>query len=229
MAPSTDAVEHLLREGIEARRIQFVGNVMVDALVRMLPRARARASNWVGTRALWWGRQVDRFALATFHRPGNVDNPETLGEIAAALTELSRDGLPVILPLHPRTVERVGYHGIRFGHRVSILPPLGYLDFLALMDTAVVVLTDSGGIQEETTYLGVPCVTVRPNTERPVTVTEGTNRLSHATREAIVAATRIALKERRRPLTIPALWDGRASGRIVAVLKAVDRPRKGEN
>ncbi len=211
--PSRDGDENLLREGVNPDRIRFVGNVMIDSLVRLLPKAHSR---WPALQA---SLVLDRFVVVTLHRPGNVDDGDSLVELIAALRELSHD-VPVVFPVHPRTRARLGSDGVA-GNGLRLIDPVGYLDFLALQANAGAVLTDSGGIQEETTYLGVPCVTARPNTERPVTLTHGTNRLVDCSREAVVSAVQEALGGRNgnRPSGPPELWDGRAAGRIADELR----------
>lgn len=219
LTPSRDGDENLLREGVDPARIRFVGNVMIDTLARLLPRARER---WPDLK-----RRLDapdRFALVTLHRPGNVDDPDVLAEIIAGLTEVSED-LPVLFPVHPRTRSRLKEFGIDpdDGGDIRLLDPLGYVDFLSLTVNTALVITDSGGIQEETTFLGTPCLTVRPNTERPVTVTQGTNQLVESRRDAIIAAAGKAL-DMAHPDAAPGrpeLWDGRTAPRIIdAVLAA---------
>jgi UDP-N-acetylglucosamine 2-epimerase (non-hydrolysing) len=200
---SSDADENLAAEGIPRERIRFVGNVMIDTLVRLLPRARAR-------RPLDGHRQqLDRFALVTLHRPSNVDDVARLLPLLETLAAISRD-LPVVFPIHPRTRESVRRAGFVFPDTMIVVEPLGYLDFLALEERAAVVVTDSGGVQEETTYLGVPCLTMRANTERPVTVTLGTNVLIGDDLDLLRKT--IAGPPKRG--SIPPLWDGRASERI---------------
>jgi UDP-N-acetylglucosamine 2-epimerase (non-hydrolysing) len=220
LTPSRDGDENLLREGIPPERIHFVGNVMIDTLVRLLPKAEAR---WPALRDQ---HGLDRYLLVTLHRPSNVDDATTLARIMAALRELSQE-IAVIFPVHPRTRVRLAQlEGAEPKSKIQspkLLDPLGYLDFLALQSHAALVLTDSGGIQEETTYLGVPCLTARPNTERPVTITHGTNRLVASTEEALVEAARAALQQPRTdatPATRPELWDGQAAERIVEVLRS---------
>lgn len=215
LTPSRDGDENLLREGVDPARIRFVGNVMIDTLARLLPRARER---WPDLR-----RRLDapeRFALVTLHRPGNVDHPDVLAEIIAGLEQVSGQ-LPVLFPVHPRTRSRLQEFGIAVdGGDIRLLDPLGYVDFLSLTVNTALVITDSGGIQEETTFLGTPCLTVRPNTERPVTLTQGTNQLVEARHDAIVAAADSALDADAAPGR-PELWDGRTAPRIVdAVLSA---------
>ena len=214
LTPSRDADENLMREGVAPEKIHFVGNVMIDTLVRLLPRAEQR---WTSLRLQF---NYERFGLVTLHRPNNVDDAVALTELLAALNEIACD-MPVIFPVHPRTHERIAYHKLHPSHNLLMIDPIGYLDFLALQIHASVVLTDSGGIQEETTFMGVPCLTVRPNTERPVTVTNGTNRLVERDRHAIVAAVAEAVKFNgsltRQP---PELWDGKAAQRIVALFRS---------
>jgi UDP-N-acetylglucosamine 2-epimerase (non-hydrolysing) len=207
--PSSDADDNLRGEGIPAMKIHRVGNVMIDTLVRLLPRAEM-------PRDLV---ERGRFVLVTLHRPGNVDDLSWLREMLAALTEVSRD-LQVVFPVHPRTSKRlVEADAMPSGtSRVRLLPPLPYLEFLGLQRHARVVITDSGGVQEETSYLGVPCLTVRENTERPITLTEGTNTLvgrdiSRLRREL----ERVLLQTPGKPSVIP-LWDGHAAERIAQIL-----------
>lgn len=211
LAPSQDAVDNLLAEGVPAESIALVGNVMIDTMLANLPRARQRPI--IGD----LGLEPGGYGLVTLHRPANVDEPGVLKELIEALAEVAVD-CPLVFPAHPRTVEQLGQVGqLRPGLRV--MPPLGYLDFLALQASARLVLTDSGGVQEETTVLGIPCLTLRDTTERPLTVTEGTNTVVGRNRERIVAAARRVLTEgveARRP----ALWDGQAAERIADVLTA---------
>ncbi len=230
--PSRDGDANLLAEGIEKERILFVGNAMIDSLRAALPRAREQGT----PNAL--GLAPQGFALVTLHRPSNVDEPRALSEILAALEELAQM-LPVICPLHPRTRARIESDEtmrVRFGsgraggvQRFRFIEPLGYLDFLALMDSARLVLTDSGGIQEETTALGVPCLTLRDNTERPVTISEGTNQLLGSDPKAIAPAVRKLLAEektprdgsgRERAIRVPERWDGHAAERMADALIA---------
>ncbi len=213
-----DAETNLLREGIDPIRISFVGNVMIDTLRRLLPRSEDRAI--LGELGLRRGGQTDRFILVTLHRPQNVDERPALTQIASAIEQLSRT-MRMIFPVHPRTRNHLIQSGLATAlGQCSVIDPVGYLDFLALERTAALVITDSGGVQEETTALGVPCLTVRPNTERPVTITRGTNRLVRCESDAIVAAAAQALSDSRRPAEQPDLWDGRASERIAAELLA---------
>jgi len=197
--PSTDGDENLLNEGIPRERIRFVGNVMIDTLVRLLPEAHARWSRW----------NLDRFALVTLHRPSNVDDIRKLLKLLEVLADISRT-ITVVFPIHPRTQESVRRAGFSFPDTIIVAEPLGYLDFLALQERAAVVVTDSGGVQEETTFLGVPCLTMRANTERPVTVTIGTNVLIGDDLEFL----REMIGREPKRGAIPPLWDGHASERI---------------
>ncbi|HLZ44685.1 MAG TPA: UDP-N-acetylglucosamine 2-epimerase (non-hydrolyzing) [Gemmatimonadales bacterium] len=211
-APSRDAVENLRQEGIPAERIQFVGNVMIDSLKVALPAATALAM----PRRL--GLATGGYTVVTLHRPANVDNAETLTELLETFAQLASHG-PVLFPVHPRTraqIARLNGNGTVNG--VRLLDPLPYLEMLGLVWEADLVITDSGGLQEETTWLGVPCVTVRPTTERPITCVAGTNRLVAARRDAITLAATDA--RNGRPAKPPLLerWDGSTGDRIAAVL-----------
>lgn len=214
-APSVDAVANLRREGIPSDRICFAGNVMIDTLIRALPSARRVAAY------ARFGAERSRYVVATFHRPANVDEPATLAAILGALAEIARDR-DVIMPVHPRTRERIAALGtVVAAPRLHLVDPLGYVEMLSVVDAAALVLTDSGGLQEETTFLGVPCITVRPSTERPVTVEHGTNQLVAADRDAIlaIAAVRLGASRRgERPLIEK--WDGRAGMRIATDIAA---------
>lgn len=207
--PSQDGNENLMREGIPAERIHFVGNVMIDTLVRLLPHAKMPA---IGVE--------ERYVLVTLHRPSNVDDPATLRAIMETLRQLSRE-LQIIFPIHPRTRRRIAEFDLdlRDDDRLLLTEPLGYLEFLALQQKATVVVTDSGGIQEETTYLGVPCLTVRENTERPITVTLGTNQLIGRDLARLPREVERILAGRGKPGEVPALWDGNAGERIASILK----------
>lgn len=209
---SPDADRNLVAEGVPRRRIHRVGNLMIDTL-REFAR-RADASDVLRRLGL-----DPPYALLTLHRPSNVDDETTLRRILEALEEIGRT-LPVLFPAHPRTTERLRRLGAGNGaaRGLRLVEPLGYLDFLHLQKHASLVLTDSGGVQEETTILGVPCLTLRENTERPITLTRGTNRLVGTdTRRIVKEARRALLTKNRRPSSIP-LWDGRAAERIARVL-----------
>jgi len=209
--PSSDGDKNLLNEGISQAQIHFVGNVMIDSLVRMLPRAEERFARTD------WALTPQTFVLVTLHRPSNVDDPAVLAEILSALHEIGAH-YPVICPLHPRTRERIVRLGIAQTSNIRFCEPLGYLDFIGLMRQARVVITDSGGVQEETTFLQIPCLTVRPNTERPVTITVGTNRLVRAERTALQEAFELAWKKSDSSSSVPPLWDGHAATRIIDVM-----------
>ncbi len=215
--PSVDGNENLAREGADPEAVHFVGNVMIDTLVRLLPKAEAR---WDDGLADELGVRSGGYGLVTLHRPSNVDEPDQLRGLVDALDDIAAD-LPLVFPVHPRTRARMAELGLAFAGDVRLLDPVGYLDFLALQRHARLVLTDSGGVQEETTYLGVPCLTARENTERPVTVTMGTNRLVgrdldllRREARAILAGEGDCMPER------PPLWDGRAGERIAAIVAA---------
>ena len=214
-ASERSGVENLRREGVAAERVHFAGNVMVDALLSSLERiGRSRALED-------WGLEPRGYGLLTLHRPENVDDAGNAAAIVDALARLD-ERLPIVFPVHPRTRERFRALGLwsrlESARRMRLAPPLGYLDFLRLVDRAAVVLTDSGGLQEETTTLGVPCLTLRPSTERPATIDQGTNRLVGRDADAIVAAALEALAGPPPDARRPELWDGRAAGRIVDVL-----------
>jgi UDP-N-acetylglucosamine 2-epimerase (non-hydrolysing) len=219
--PSPDANANLEREGLPRERIHFVGNVMIDSLVRLLPLTEKRAI-LADLGLIGQDRVSVPFVLVTLHRPSNVDDPEILGGVVQALDSVAKR-IPVVFPIHPRTRKRLVEFGIEAssGSRLRLVEPLGYLDFLALERQAAVVLTDSGGIQEETTYLGVTCLTMRPNTERPITITEGTNRLVPSQPDALAAAVEAALvpEPKERDPHVPERWDGRTAERIVEVLR----------
>jgi UDP-N-acetylglucosamine 2-epimerase (non-hydrolysing) len=211
-APSRDAIENLCQEGRPPDSIEFVGNVMIDSLILALP--EARALGMPGRHAL----AHRRYTLATLHRPANVDDSDTLCELLETLTQLAADG-PVLFPVHPRTRARIGQlNGNAVVDGVRLMEPLPYLEMLGLVADAALVITDSGGLQEETTWLGVPCVTVRPTTERPITCSAGTNRLTAPRRAAIQEAAQAAQAD--RPAAAPTIerWDGSTGERIAAVL-----------
>jgi UDP-N-acetylglucosamine 2-epimerase (non-hydrolysing) len=208
-APSRDAVDNLRAEGFADDRIHLVGNVMVDTLLANVERASKRPI----VEELQLARKA--FGLVTLHRPSNVDDPAILGGLLEALGRIASQ-LPVVFPVHPRARERIEA-GAPNG--VIVTEPLGYLDFIALEAQAAIVLTDSGGVQEETTMLGVPCLTLRESTERPITVTEGTNQVVGRDPQRIVEAALTVLRD-GVPQRKPALWDGKAAERIADVLVA---------
>jgi UDP-N-acetylglucosamine 2-epimerase (non-hydrolysing) len=209
-APSPDAVVNLHAEGFREDRVHLVGNVMVDTLLANLD--RAKASDVLPRLGLTAGE----YGLVTLHRPANVDDPEVLAPLLAALEEVAQH-CPLVLPAHPRAAKQLRDAGM--SQRVQIIPPAGYLDFVALQASSRLVLTDSGGVQEETTVLGVPCLTLRDNTERPITVDEGTNQLVGRDQGRIVKAA-LSVLEAPPPARAPRLWDGRASQRIAEALVA---------
>ncbi len=208
--PSEDADANLRNEGIPAEKIFRVGNVMIDSLVKLLPAAQSQSHN--GLRH----PPPQRYALVTLHRPANVDDAAILKRILQSLLEVSED-LAVVFPAHPRTRKRIADFGLQAG-RLQILDPLPYLEFLALQSRATVVITDSGGIQEETTYLRVPCLTLRENTERPVTVSLGTNVLVGRDPGKLRSELSRVLAGQSKKGTVPPLWDGHAGERIAAVI-----------
>lgn len=210
-----DAITNLLREGRTRDCIFLVGNVMIDSLKHFLP--VAQQSSIGAELRLNNGTSWERFGLLTLHRPSNVDSPEKLSELLGAIDAVAAE-VPVIFPVHPRTQQKISQAGVRHHPQLRMISPVGYLDFLCLLSKAALVLTDSGGIQEETTALGVPCLTLRENTERPVTISEGTNLLVGTDPAKIVAAARDVLAGKGKTGRIPPLWDGQAARRIVEIL-----------
>jgi len=223
----SDADRNLLREGIPPEKVFFVGNVMIDSLMRI--REKARRSDVLER----LGLEDRAYALMTLHRPSNVDQETTLRGILAAVEEIQTH-LPVIFPVHPRARKMFDRFGLQQRiaslERLKLIDPVGYIDFVRLMDRARLVLTDSGGIQEETTVLGVPCLTLRENTERPVTVHQGTNRVVGSDPVRITAETKRILREKAPPAKIPPLWDGAAADRIANILleKMFSFPKGGK-
>jgi UDP-N-acetylglucosamine 2-epimerase (non-hydrolysing) len=224
------ANQNLRREGVPDSKVHFVGNVMIDTLLRH--RAKAKESTILNDLQLYNNHQVRPYAILTLHRPANVDDPGTFSRMVESFLEVSRQ-MPIIFPAHPRTLKQIqesdlgDYFVDHFMDgpdpwdsrvRIRLVPPLGYLDFLQLMSHAKVVLTDSGGVQEETTILGVPCITLRENTERPVTLKYGTNVLVGADPTKIVVEFSRVLHEEPKPLSTPPYWDGHAARRIVQIL-----------
>ena len=200
-----------MNEGVSAEKIHLVGNPMIDTLKRHLEAARARHA------LEKFGLTPRSYALVTLHRPSNVDREDSLHRVFDALRKLT-ERIPALFPVHPRTRERMDRAGIELGPGLRLTEPLGYLDFLCLMDRARFLVTDSGGIQEETTALGVPCLTLRPNTERPVTITEGTNRLLGEDPASILLAAEPLIEGKFPEARCPKLWDGEAGTRIAEVL-----------
>ena len=218
---SRDADENLRREGVPTEKIFFVGNVMIDTLLQLKD---ASSKSDVRTRLGLDGE----FGFVTLHRPSNVDSKATLAEILSALDVIQKN-LPLVFPVHPRSVSRLKQFGywdeLQRWPNLRLVEPVGYLDSLYLMANAKLVLTDSGGMQEETTVLGTPCLTIRENTERPITITEGTNTLVGTNHAKIVAEARQILEGHGKQGRIPKYWDGKASERIVQCLLE-DRERK---
>jgi len=212
------AGENLAREGVSAEKIYFVGNVMIDTLVRY--RERARGSDVLDRLKVTTGG----YAALTLHRPSNVDDEGALRRLLGAIARI-QDEIPVVFPVHPRTRQSLdGLHGaLQAMPGLCLVDPLPYLDFLHLIANARCVLTDSGGIQEETTALGIPCLTLRQNTERPITVTCGTNRIVGTEPDAIYECWRNVADGHWPPGALPELWDGKAAGRIVQVLLEMGR------
>jgi UDP-N-acetylglucosamine 2-epimerase (non-hydrolysing) len=214
-ATEPSGVEHLLREGKAKTAVHYVGHVMVDNLlyqVEQLKTADAGKLEGAELKTLH-----PRYGAVTMHRPSNVDDPAVFGGIVGALREISQQ-LPLIFPVHPRTRGNLEKFGLDLGPNVTLTKPLSYMAFLNLWRDAALVLTDSGGLQEETTALGVPCITMRENTERPVTVDEGTNVLAGTNPDVILREARKVLSGGGRQGRVPNLWDGKAAERIVEIL-----------
>ena len=224
------ANQNLRREGVSESKVHFVGNVMIDTLLRH--RAKAKESTILNDLQLYENNQVRPYAILTLHRPANVDDAGTFSRMVESFLDVSRH-MPIIFPAHPRTLKQIqesdlgDYFVDHFMDgpdpwdsrvRIRLVPPLGYLDFLQLMSHAKVVLTDSGGVQEETTILGVPCITLRETTERPVTLKYGTNVLVGADPEKIIAEFVRVQQAGRKPPSTPPYWDGQAARRIVQIL-----------
>jgi UDP-N-acetylglucosamine 2-epimerase (non-hydrolysing) len=209
--PSVDGDENLLHEGIAAEKIHLVGNVMIDTLVRLLPLTddeRFKLKE-IGN---------GKYALATLHRPSNVDQPDMLGMIIKTLKDIGND-IPIVFPIHPRTRKLISENNLDINHKgLLLIEPVGYIEFLALQKNATVVITDSGGIQEETTFLGVPCLTIRENTERPVTVSIGTNKLIGRDMSLLKSEIGDILNGGAKKGGVPPLWDGKASERIAEII-----------
>lgn len=208
-------VEHLRREGQPDSAIHHVGHVMVDNVI--FQKIRLEKEGLKEGHSIGFKADHPQYGVVTMHRPSNVDEPETFTKIAAALREISTH-LPLVFPVHPRTRQNMEKFGIDLGPNVTLLEPMAYMDFLNLWKDAAVVLTDSGGLQEETTALGVPCITLRENTERPITISEGTNVLAGTDPDAILSATNDVLNGKGKTGRRPDLWDGKAAVRIVDIL-----------
>jgi UDP-N-acetylglucosamine 2-epimerase (non-hydrolysing) len=213
------AVGHLKREGKPDAAIHYVGHVMVDNVLFQADKLSRADTSGFETSAFKAARTESggRYGVVTLHRPSNVDEPEMFARIAGALKEIAAD-LPLIFPVHPRTRGNIEKFGIDLGPNITLAGPQAYMAFLNLWKDAAVVLTDSGGLQEETTALGVPCVTIRDNTERPITVEEGSNVLAGTDPAKIVAEARKVLRGEGKQGKRPQLWDGKAAERIVAIL-----------
>src|ERR1700674_127489 len=207
--PSEDGDMNLQREGVPGDKIHRVGNVMIDSLIRLLPSAMQYPKDGL----------PDRYALVTLHRPSNVDDSAVLKSILDSLVEVNRQ-LDVVFPVHPRTRQRIAEFSTNI-EKLHLLEPLPYIEFLALQRRAAVVITDSGGIQEETTYLGIPCLTLRNNTERPITLTLGTNVLVGQDRKKLRSELNRILEGKSKIGRIPPLWDGHAGDRIAEILSQV--------
>jgi len=231
--PSSDADKNLKKEGISPKKIFFVGNIMIDNLFFNLKKAqKSNIFKTLGLMTNGAGPSIKDFALLTLHRPTNVDSKRSLKEVIDAVREISKD-FPIIFPMHPRTRKMVANFDLekyftfnsdrskasmKLSNSIYAIDPLGYVDFLGLMSKAKIVLTDSGGIQEETTVLGIPCVTLRDTTERPITLSKGTNILVHSDKKEIVGATGKLLEKPRQQPRRPNLWDGRTAERIINIL-----------
>jgi len=207
--PSQDGNDNLLREAVPAANIYLVGNVMIDTLVRMLPLAETEKLDDV----------PPHFILVTLHRPSNVDDSNWLTRMLNRLSEIAT-AMPVLFPVHPRTRQRITDAGLMNGNngKLRLTDPLPYITFLGLQRRATAVITDSGGIQEETTFLGVPCLTVRENTERPITITSGTNLLVGRDLDRLQTELEYILAGQKKNATMPPLWDGHAAERIAQVI-----------
>jgi UDP-N-acetylglucosamine 2-epimerase (non-hydrolysing) len=212
--PSPDGDENLIAEGVKKNRIHRVGNIMIDSLVTILSRIGREQESQIVER---WNLRQRQYVLVTLHRPSNVDEPNSLRRILEYLNRLS-EAVPVVFPMHPRTKKNIAAFGIDIPLRPSfqIVDPVRYREFITLEKNARFILTDSGGIQEETTFLKLPCLTLRPNTERPITISEGTNELADL--DSVEEKSRRILSGDWKPGKSPDLWDGRTAERIVKVL-----------
>jgi UDP-N-acetylglucosamine 2-epimerase (non-hydrolysing) len=211
------AIANLAREGVSEERVHFVGNLMIDSLLFALPKA-VSAAELFDRNGLdpGWASAQPGYAVVTLHRPANVDDEQTLSKILGALSEVAQR-MPVIWPVHPRTrasIEKFALDGSLQRQRIACLPAQGYLEMVGLMRSATVVLTDSGGVQEETTALGIPCLTMRSNTERPITVDEGTNTLVGTCRSRILQVVDEVIRDGGKHGRVPECWDGKAAPRI---------------
>ena len=213
LTPSTDGDENLIKEGVPREKIHFVGNIMIDTLMRHLPMATLdRIRDRVAVTDKGYG-------VLTLHRPSNVDDPAILRRILEAIAYVA-EKMPVVFPVHPRTRQRLASFGVDdLLKNVMLTEPMGYIDFLSLSSHARIILSDSGGLQEESTALGTPCLTLRENTERPVTITHGTNQLVGTQTAAIIAGFDAAMEREHEPQRRPPLWDGQTAGRVAVILQ----------
>ena len=212
LTPSADGDENLIKEGVPRDKIHLVGNIMIDTLMRHLPMATLdRIRDRVPV-------EENGYGVLTLHRPSNVDDPVILRRILEAIAHVARR-MPVVFPVHPRTRQRLATSGVALPANVMLTEPMGYIDFLSLSSHARIILSDSGGLQEESTALGIPCLTLRENTERPVTISHGTNRLVGTQTAAITAGFDEAMAREHEPQRRPPLWDGQTAGRVAAVLQ----------
>ena len=224
---SVDADENLLREGIPAEKIYMLGNLMIDSLVAQLPKAQEtklefKLLNKDKTIVLGTDFKEQKYGVLTFHRPGNVDEKESLSTLVHLWGQIS-EKIPLVFPVHPRTYKNILQFGLQsvidIYTNLYFIEPLGYLQFIHLVSRSAFALTDSGGIQEETTYLNIPCLTVRPNTERPVTVWEGSNKLIKT--EEIVPEVQLIIDGKGKHGTVPKYWDGQTAKRIVEMMERI--------
>jgi UDP-N-acetylglucosamine 2-epimerase (non-hydrolysing) len=207
--PSEDADNNLVKEGVNKNQIFLVGNIMIDSMVKFMH--KIEVSNH--------GIDLNSYILCTLHRPSNVDNKETLTQLLAVLKEIS-ETIDIVFPMHPRTKKRLieeGYN-LKDQSKIHFIDPLGYFEFIKLQKEASIIITDSGGIQEESTFLGVPCLTLRENTERPITISQGTNQLIGSDYEKLKTAVRKLLNKKVEKLSPPKFWDGNTAKRIVNYL-----------
>jgi UDP-N-acetylglucosamine 2-epimerase (non-hydrolysing) len=208
-----DGNDNLKTEGVQADKIFFVGNIMIDTL--MMLKEKVQRSDVLKDLKI----KEKEYVVVTIHRPSNVDKEEQLRKIFDIFRKISGH-IPIIFPAHPRTQKQISRFNIEYDQeKISIIDPLGYLDFMRLYMSSRFVMTDSGGIQEETTYLGIPCLTMRENTERPVTITEGTNELVGTDEKAIIEASNRILNNNWKKGAVPEFWDGKTSERIVRILE----------
>jgi UDP-N-acetylglucosamine 2-epimerase (non-hydrolysing) len=222
--PSMDGNKNLLLERVDGNKIHFVGNIMIDSLAKVLKRIDESYENKIYSK---FSVKRGNFVLVTLHRPSNVDDKNNLLKILNVLNDLSRN-VPIIFPVHPRTKKNINEleKGFGFNEEFKIVEPLGYREFITLEKAPRFVLTDSGGIQEETTYLKIPCMTLRPNTERPITITEGTNELvSIETMKEKIESIVLGNWKRSK---IPDLWDGKTAERIINILKELEHLAIGQ-